>query len=34
MPWIKKKVELIERVRLSNGIVKIDPKIDGGKWYE
>ena len=38
MPWIKikleKKVELIERVRLSNGIVKIDPKIDGGKWHE
>ena len=28
------KVELIERVRLSNGIVKIDLKIDGGKWYE
>ena len=29
-----KKVELIERVRLNNRIGKIDPKIDGGKWYK
>ena len=29
-----KKIELIEIVRLSIGIIKVDPKIDGGKWYE
>ena len=26
--------ELIERMRLSIGIIKVDPKIDGGEWYE
>ena len=29
-----KKQELIERVGLSIGRIKVDPKIDGGKWYE
>ena len=29
-----KKDELVERVRLSIGIINVDPKIDGGEWYE
>ena len=35
--WFEKdrgKKELVERVSLSVGIIKVDPKIDGGKWYE
>ena len=28
-----RKGELIERVTLSNGKIKVDPKVDGGKWY-
>ena len=28
------KDELVERVRLSNGVIKVDPKIDRGKWYD
>ena len=33
--WFEKdreKNELVERVSLSVGIIKVDPKIDGGKW--
>ena len=29
-----KKYELVERVRLSIGVIKVDPEIDVGKWYE
>ena len=29
-----RKGELIERVTLSIGKIKVDPKVDGGKWYE
>ena len=35
--WFEKdrgKNELVERVSLSVGIIKVDPKIDGGKWFE
>ena len=28
-----RKGELIERVTLSIGKIKVDPKVDGGKWY-
>ena len=28
------KDELVERVRFNIGIIKVDSKIDGGKWYE
>ena len=37
MSWLKKggkRIELVERVRLSIGMIKVDPKIDDGKWYE
>ena len=36
MSWLEKsgrKGELIERVTLSIGKIKVDPKVDGGKWY-
>ena len=29
-----RKGELVERVRLASGKVKVDPKIDAGQWYE
>ena len=28
-----KKAELIERVRDSRGLIKVDLNVDGGKWY-
>ena len=28
------KTELVERVNLSMGNIKVDPKVDSGKWYE
>ena len=29
-----KKCELVERVIISHGVVSVDPKVDGGKWYD
>ena len=29
-----KKNELVERVQLSMGKIKVDPKVDGGKWHQ
>ena len=29
-----KKSELINRVNQSIGLIKVDPKVDGGKWYD
>ena len=29
-----RKSELVERVSQSRGLIKVDPKVDGGKWYE
>ena len=29
-----KKCELVERVLISHGVVPVDPKVDGGKWYD
>ena len=28
------KCDLIERVNQSIGLIKVDPKVDGGKWYD
>ena len=29
-----KKSELINRVNQSISLIKVDPKVDGGKWYD
>ena len=28
------KSELVKRVEQSVGLIKVDPKVDAGKWYE
>ena len=28
------KDELVERVQMNLGKIKIDPNVDGGKWYQ